>query len=252
MKRKHTLFDSEHQLRRTRACQDFLRQFLSDIADEQASTTVLDVACGVGWLAETLSEAGLDVTAIDARAENVDEAKRRLPHVRFHVHDVETDDWGQLGRFQIVVCFGLLYHLENPLHVVRRLFDVTESVLLLEAQIAPGDAPSAVLMNEPMGEDKALNGVAFVPTENCLVKMCYQAGFGQVYKLTKAPRNRYFRSTWRRRRQRTILVAAKNPFSQPGEINLTLVAEPHTTRPDLWSRVPKGLTDITRSIRRVG
>ena len=183
MQKKETLFDDEHQLRRTRACQAFLRQFLLDVADDLPSTRALDVACGVGYLSETLLEAGFEVTAVDARGENVDEARRRVPDARFLVHDVESDAWEALGRFPVVMCFGLLYHLENPLRVVRGLFEVTESILLLEAQIAPGESPAAVLMNEPEGEDKALNGVAFVPTENCLVKMCYQAGFAQVYGL---------------------------------------------------------------------
>jgi len=248
MQKRETLFDDEHQLRRTRACQAFLRQFLLAVADDLPATRALDVACGVGYFSETLLESGFEVSAIDARGENIDEASRRIPDAKFLVHDVESDAWKPLGCFPVVVCFGLLYHLENPLSAVRGLFEVTESILLVEAQIAPGESPAAVLMNEPDGEDKALNGVAFVPTENCLVKMCYQAGFTQVYGLRRAPDNPYFRKTRRRERQRTILVAVKAPFPPERELNLVPVAEPDRTRPDLWVRRRH---QVLRGLRRL-
>ena len=247
--RNQTLFDSEHQLRRTRVCQKFLLDFLSDVNDDNdGSKKALDVACGVGILAKTLSDAGLEVTAIDARPQNIAEAKRRFPDIEFHVSNVEADSLRQFGQFHIVICFGLLYHLENPFHVVRGLFESTAHFLLIESQIAHGDAPSAILMNEPEGEDKALKGIAFVPTESCLVKMCYQAGFRQVYipNTKYSLDNDYFRDTIFRRKQRTVLVAAKDP--QPLSENLVAVSEPHKTRPDLWARVP---VRVVRFVRRV-
>lgn len=242
--RHQTLFDDQHQRGRTRACQQFLRHFLSGVPDQDSDKRVLDVACGVGLLSDTLSAMGFDVTAIDARPENIAEARRRVPGVRFDVFDVEAGDLRELGSFRVVVCFGLLYHCENPLRVVRGLFEITAGCLVIESLVAPGDAPSAMLMNEPEGEDKALRGVAFVPTESCLVKMCYRAGFGQVYGTTFPFDNAYFRDTLLRRRRRTVLVAAKRHL--PPTRNLVLIPEPHTTRPDLWQRIPRRLAGVLR------
>lgn len=239
-----TLFDAEHQLRRTRTCQQFLRDFLSAAKEEHGVERVLDVACGVGLLSDTLSDMGLDVNAIDARPENVGEARRRFPGIRFDVFDVETGDLRELGSFPVVVCFGLLYHCENPFRVVRGLFEITDVCLVIESLVAPGNTPSAILMNEPEGEDKALKGVAFVPTESCLVKMCYRAGFGQVYGTTSLSKNVYFRDTLFRRRQRTVLVASKRHL--PSKRGLVPIPEPHTTRPDLWRRIPGRLAGLLR------
>ena len=239
-----TLFDAKHQLRRTRACQGFLRHLLSGANDQDGNKRVLDVACGVGLLSDSLSAMGLDVTAIDARAENIAEARRRFSGIRFDVFDVEAGDLRELGSFPVVVCFGLLYHCENPFRIVRGLFEITDGCLVIESLVAPGDAPSAMLMNEPEGEDKALRGVAFVPTESCLVKMCYRAGFGQVYGTTYPLDNAYFRDTPFRRRQRTVLVAANR--SVPSSRDLVLIPEPHTTRPDLWQRIPGRLADVLK------
>lgn len=239
-----TLFDAEHQLRRTRACQGFLRHFLSGAKDQNGDKRVLDVACGVGLLSDTLAAIGLDVTAIDARPENIGEARRRFPAIKFDVFDVEAGDLRELGSFPVVVCFGLLYHCENPFRVVRGLFEVTDGCLLIESLVAPGKEPSAMLMSEPEGEDKALRGVAFVPTESCLVKMCYRAGFGHVYGTTFPFGNACFRDTPFRRRQRTVLVAANR--SLPSSSDLVLIPEPQTTRPDVWQRIPGRLAGVLR------
>ena len=229
-----TLFDSEHQMRRTLTCQNFLRSFLS-ADDRGVGRRVLDVGCGVGILSGTLSDIGMGVTAVDARSENISEARNRFPGIAFDVYDVEVENLKEKeGTFDVVVCFGLLYHLEDPFRVVRDLFEVTNDYLIIESLIAPGDAPRMILMNEPEGEDKALKGIAFVPTENCLVKMCYQAGFDKVYKSGIVPNDSVYSNTLFRRRQRTFLVAVNR--RTPACTGLVEISEPQQIRPDLWRR----------------
>ena len=36
-----------------------------------------------------------------------------------------------------MLCFGFLYHLENPFNVLKRLRNVTGDLLLLETHVAP-------------------------------------------------------------------------------------------------------------------
>ncbi len=233
-----TPFDQEYQLRRTRACQEFLRDFLTYVKVSGDRRDALDVGCGVGLLSGTLLDMGFSVTAIDARLENILEARRRFPNAKFHVLDVESESLAGEGRFHVVLCFGLLYHLENPFRLMRDLFNVTDDFLILESVIAPGDEPTMILMNEPEGADMSLNSIAFVPTENCLVKMCYQAGFTQVYRpnIQASPRDHNFHNSLFRRRHRAILVAAKD--DRPSHWNQEPVPEPYTMRPDLWTRTP--------------
>ena len=49
----------------------------------------------------------------EGRPDNVDELRRRRPDVTIVQADVE-ESLGRLGRFDVVFCYGLLYHLENP------------------------------------------------------------------------------------------------------------------------------------------
>jgi FkbM family methyltransferase len=171
--------------------------------------TALDAGCGIGFFSNHLAQHGLKVTGIDARAENVAEAKSRYPGVDFRAQDVEDPSIRDLGSFDLVLCYGLLYHLENPFRAVRNLYEVTGRVLLIESLIAPYEGPLALLADESQGEDQALRHVAFIPTEACLVKMLYRAGFPAVYRLAEQPDHEEFRETLRQRRRRTVIAASK-------------------------------------------
>jgi hypothetical protein len=140
-----------------------------------------------------------------------------------------------MGTFDLVLCFGLLYHLENPLRAVRNLHSLTDKVLLIESMCAPGAGPCLQLLDEYQNEDQGLNYIAFYPTESCLVKMLYRSGFRFVYGFVKLPDHSLYRASRQRRRERTMLVASKERLTAEG---LELLPEP--TRPwDMWS-VPLG------------
>ena len=62
----------------------------------------------------------------------------------------------RLGKFDLVLCFGLLYHLENPLLAVRHLRSLTEKCLLLESMGVPDNKPSMLLREEPSEFDQGL------------------------------------------------------------------------------------------------
>ena len=119
---------------------------------------------------------------------------------------------------------------------MRNLFEATSTLLIVESMVSPYEEPSAVLTTEPEGEDKALRGIAFVPTENCLVKMCYRVGFSDVYKPESPLNNKYYRETILRKRQRTILVASKSPSHLSLARGFVRVDEPQRQRPDLWQK----------------
>src|SRR6266478_5089926 len=86
----------------------------------------VDAGCGVGFFSQTLAECGLNVRGFDGRGENVAEARRRFPHIPFEQGDIEERAILELGRYDLVLCCGLLYHLENPLLAIRHLRGLTE------------------------------------------------------------------------------------------------------------------------------
>lgn len=224
------VFDLPHSLRLTEARQSLLREVLPVLKQCVTLQTALDAGCGVGYFASFLHGMAFSVTAFDARPGNVEEARRRFPHIEFKVADVQDPAVCQLGMFDLVLCFGLLYHLENPFAAIRNLHALTKKVLLVESMCVANPLPTLLFRDEGQGEDQSLRFVAFYPSESCLVKMLYRAGFSHVYRFTLLPDHEDFRATLWRRKVRTLLAATKVHIDVPF---LAPVPEPVSTS-DPW------------------
>ena len=192
-----------------------MSQLISESKGKLELRTAIDVGCGLGHFASLLTGLGLQVTAVDGRNENVREAQRRYPHIRFEQCDAEDSALLLFGRFDLVFCFGLLYHLENPLRAIRHLYSMTEKLLLVEGVIFPGTEPVMALIDEEKHEDQGLQHIAFYPTESCLAKMMYRSGFPWVYGFTVRLDHTEYRDTSYSRRTRTMLAASCTPLSSP-------------------------------------
>jgi len=227
---KTFIFDGPDAVLFTRARQQFLQGFLPGLKSKLGLETALDVGCGVGDFSLFLRDFGFRTTALDGRKENVEEAQRRVPNVEFHEADVEDVSLAARDPFDMVLCVGLLYHLENPFRAIRNLFSLTRKVLVLESKCIPGASATLQLLDEANLEDQGLTYVAFYPSEGCLIKMMYRAGFPYVYQFRSFPDHEQFRQTEERKRSRTMLVGSKIKLDEPA---LVLAAEPGNSH-DPW------------------
>ncbi len=209
-------------------------------------SNAVDAGCGVGFFSQTLLECGLNVCGFDGRGENVTEARRRFPHIPFEQGDIEERAIAQLGRFDFVLCFGLLYHLENPLLAIRNLRGLTEKCLLMESMCLPEEKSSMLLRVEQRQEDQSLTDVACYPSEGSLVKILYRAGFGKVYRVMPLPDHEDFRETTEHARRRTVLLASTLPIDIAG---FRLIPEPHDTE-DPWAKKPAVTATLPQRIGR--
>src|SRR5258708_11270881 len=209
-------------------------------------SNAVDAGCGAGFFSQSLADWGLNVCGFDARGENVAEARRRFPHILFEEGDIEEQVILQLGRFDFVLCFGLLYHLENPLRAIRHLRGLTEKCLLLESMCLPEEKPSMLLREEPRQEDQSLTDVACYPSEGSLVKMLYRAGFAAVYRVISLPDHDDFRDTPGHARRRTVLLASVTAIDVSG---FRRSPEPHEAS-DPWTKKPAVTATLPQRIRR--
>jgi FkbM family methyltransferase len=206
------IFDQPHYQPINLARAEAAREVLVDLKDQLHLETAIDVGCGLGHFSEFLRSLGFRVTAVDGRSQNVEEARRRHPDIKFHTVDVESSALLDLGKFDLVFCFGLLYHLENPFRVLRNLHALTSKLLLAESMVYPGSKPQMDLVDEGQTEDQGLLQVAFYPTEACLVKLLYRAGFTNVYRFVRTPKHPHFQNTPSGLRLRTALAASHLPL----------------------------------------
>jgi tRNA (mo5U34)-methyltransferase len=114
------------------------------------------------------------------------------------VYDVSPE---RLGRFDVVFCFGLLYHLRHPLLALDRLAAVTGELLCVESAILDDFSPyrgglgrgypggQMVAEFYPGSEYGGNPTNWWVPTLACLGAMVRAAGFGGVetWKLAETP-----------------------------------------------------------------
>jgi len=89
---------------------------LASLGLDLACKQVLEVGAGIGLHTPFFLERGCEVLVTDGNAENVGEIRRRLPNVPSTLLDLEQDGaLDHLGTFDIVYCYGLLYHLTELL-----------------------------------------------------------------------------------------------------------------------------------------
>jgi SAM-dependent methyltransferase len=186
-----------------------------------ARRRVLDVGSGPGHLAQFFVERGCDVVSTDARAENIDRMRELYPTHAGYVADVEDFDFSQFGRFDVVFCYGLLYHLENPVRALRNVAAVCDDILLLETMIADSTAPILRLEDEYLSANQALRGIAHRPSPVWVAMALNRIGFGHVFVAREPPEHGDYRFEWRDDANtsrdgsllRAIFVASRNALA---------------------------------------
>ena len=243
---KLTPFDQKSYRQLIEARSETIQTVIKKLKPALGLSNALDAGCGVGFFSQTLAEFGLAVCGFDGRAENVAEARRRFPEIPFEQADVQDRGILQLGAFDLVLCFGLIYHLENPFLAIRNLRAITGKCLLLESMCLPGEKAHMLLRPEPRQEDQSLTDVACYPSEVSLVKMLYRSGFALVYRVLALPDHDDFRETAEHERRRTVLLASSLPVDVAG---FRLLPEPYDDE-DPWAKKPPvPATRIERMVR---
>jgi tRNA (mo5U34)-methyltransferase len=122
--------------------------------------------------------------------------------------DFMTADLDALGRFDVVLFLGVLYHLEAPLVALRRLRAVTAGVAVIETAAVTvrghEDRPLAEFFPADELSDDPTNWWA--PNLAALTGMCRAAGFARVAVIAGPPAQPRLRRD-RLRRYRAIVHA---------------------------------------------
>ena len=243
---KIVVFDRPMQSEMREAEIEFLRRVIPPWQSELGLRTALDLGCGVGYFSAMLRDLGFQVIAVDGRADNVAEARSRHTGIDFRVADAEDPSLSSIGTFDLVLCLGLLYHLENPMRAFRSLRALSGKLLLVESMAVPEEEPYLVLLDEPSGDDQSLWAVSCYPSEGAIIKMAYRAGFPSVYRFRDLPDHENYRSGLGRTRARTMMAASVEALDSP---ILEKVTESRP-RVDLWTTDPTGITKALRKLKR--
>ncbi len=197
--------DHVAQIHDTRA--QMLAASLDDFLPQERRGRAVDIACHQGFFSLQLARSGFDeVVALDARAEHVERTQllmkatdqERVTAAVGDVYDVTPDAH---GRFDLVLVFGLLYHLENPVLALRRARELCSDTMIIETQIAPNlsgpldygsfrfvkpiEGAFAIVdeTEETHGPETSTQGICLVPSYEALVFILERLGFQRIERV---------------------------------------------------------------------
>jgi tRNA (mo5U34)-methyltransferase len=145
---------------------------------------VLDVGAWDGWFSFECERRGAQVVAVDCiPLDTFHEAKELLgSKVEYLTLDVNELSARKLGTFDIVLFFGVLYHLRHPLLGLEKAVELSTDLVLIESFVIQAEKRQIPAVME-FYERTELGGQVdnwCGPSPECLVSMCRSAGFAQV------------------------------------------------------------------------
>jgi len=140
-------FNSDHYIRHNQRRQEHLASLGLDLREK----TVLEVGAGIGDHTSFFLDRGCSVLATEIRPENLEVLQTRFSeNNRVTCLQLDMDNPIALNaRFEIVYCYGLLYHLQHPMKALRFLEQHCEGLLLLETCVSDGSDFSVNTVDEP-------------------------------------------------------------------------------------------------------
>jgi len=170
-------------------------------------SSAVDLASHQGWFSWQLTQHGAErVTGIEPRLEHVADARAvidvmglsaRITFEQCDVHDTTPE---RFGVHPLVLCFGLIYHLENPIGALRRARALTAKggLCLVETQVVPGmrgfvdwgsyryvrplKGSFGIIdeMDETHANEASITGICLAPDTEGLMWIMRQIGFTDV------------------------------------------------------------------------
>jgi len=194
-----------------------------------AGRTVLEVGAGIGDHSHYYLDRGCAVTITEARSENLDFLRQRYPDCDVRHLDLEEPELDAPQPFDVVHCYGLLYHLKQPEAALAFLAEHTGGVLLLETCVSYG-ADEAV---HPTPENRAnpsqaVSGMGCRPTRGWIWGQL-ERWFEHVYLPRTQPNHEQFPVDWARAGAanrdgltRAVFVASRRPIENEALVHALL------------------------------
>ena len=157
---------------------------LFGLPEDLRGKRVLDVGAWDGWFSFECERRGAEVVAVDCIAlDTFHEAKELIgSKVEYLTLDVNELSARRLGTFDIVLFFGVLYHLRHPLLGLEKAVELSTDLALIESFVIQAENRQIPAVME-FYERTELGGQVdnwCGPSPECLVSMCRSAGFAQV------------------------------------------------------------------------
>lgn len=173
-----------------------------------AAHTVVDLACHQGFFATHVARRGAkSVLAVDTREEHLADTRLMadvygLLNLSTACHDIEELRSEEIGQFDVCLMLGLLYHVENPVRLLRLARAVTRKACVIETQVVPNmtgvvDWGAYTFQRHMVGSfaiidetaethapEASAKGICVTPSYEALVWLLGRVGFSRISRVS--------------------------------------------------------------------
>lgn len=179
---------------REKALRKYLEGKRSDFLD------ALDISCHEGYFSILLREYFNDVVGIDKNQQSLTKAKlisRVMGRSDIEFSKSALEEWPTRRGADFVLCYGLLYHVENPIEVLRKVAALTKKSVCIETQVLPFNISGSIedgsyqwqrdirglfglCVDYSQRAEGGMTDLALIPTKNGLEFLLKSFGFKTV------------------------------------------------------------------------
>jgi len=153
----HSLDYMRHNARRL--------EHLSSLKISVRKLSVLEVGAGIGDHSNYYMDRSCRVTITDARNENLKYLRKRYPNADIRFSDMEKPKPLPDGPFDVIHCYGLLYHLSDPIEAIAFMSEHCKRLLFLETCVSFGESEEINPIKEDIrSPDQSYVGMGCRPT----------------------------------------------------------------------------------------
>ena len=203
------VFQSHHYLNHNRKRLEHLASLGLDIA----FSSVLELGAGIGDHTGFFLERGCEVLSTEPRLENLRILQSRHQRVCTLNLDLENPPQNLKDLFDIVYCYGLLYHLSTPAKAIEFMAQHCRKLLLLETCVSFGDGEDINVCDEyALDATQSISGKGCRPTRKWVYNRLKEY-FKFVYMPITQPNHEEFPIDW-----------SESPSSSSGLIRSIFIA----------------------------
>ena len=219
------VFHSNHYLRHTARRLEHLASLRLDVVGKR----VFEPGAGIGDHTQFYLDRGCSVHVSEPREDNLNVIRERFAgneRVTTEAIDLENPPADSPSGYDLVHCYGVLYHLSDPTDAIRYLAGCAGDTMLVELCVSFGDDEELNTVPEIQGHaSQAVSGYGCRPTRPW-VEARLREHFAHVYYPQTQPAHPEFPLDWdaappsasgdnRMALSRAVFVASRRPIDSP-------------------------------------